>query len=77
LGDVAEEFNRYNRERIEIDSAELQRQEVTGVFQAKDPASFVSFLSTIPGVEIRDGRDGSHIVTVHDKAANRDTQGAR
>jgi len=77
LGDVAEEFNRYNRGRIEIDSAELQRQEVTGVFQAKDPASFVTFLSTIPGVEIRDGRDGSHIVTVHDKAANRETQGAR
>jgi transmembrane sensor len=77
LGDVAEEFNRYNRERIEIDNVELRRQEVTGVFQAKDPASFVSFLSTIPGVEIRNGRDGSHIVTVHDKAANRDTEGAR
>jgi transmembrane sensor len=77
LSDVAEEFNRYNRDRIEIDSMELQRQEVTGVFQAKDPASFVSFLSTIPGVEIRGGRDGSHIVTVHDKAANREVQGAR
>jgi transmembrane sensor len=77
LGDVAEEFNRYNRERIEIDSVELQRQEVTGVFQAKDPASFVSFLSTIPGVEIRDGRNGLHIVTVHDKAANRENQGAQ
>jgi transmembrane sensor len=77
LGEVAEEFNRYNRNRIEIDSVELQRQEVTGVFQAKDPASFVSFLSTIPGVEIRDGRNGSHVVTVHGKAANRETQGAR
>jgi transmembrane sensor len=77
LSDVAGEFNRYNRDRIEIDGVELQRQEVTGVFQAKDPASFISFLSTIPGVEIRQGRDGTHIVTSRDKTANREAQGAR
>jgi transmembrane sensor len=64
LGEVAEEFNRYNRDRIEIDSAELKRQEVTGVFEAKDPSSFVAFLSSIPGVEIRDGADGAHIVSL-------------
>jgi transmembrane sensor len=77
LSDVAEEFNRYNRDRIEIDSMELRRREVTGVFQTKDPASFISFLSTIPGVKIRDGRDGSHIVTFDNTAANLETQGAR
>ena len=30
------------------------------MFEAKDPASFVAFLSNIPGVEIRQGADGSH-----------------
>jgi len=40
---------------------------VTGVFQAKDPQSFVAFLSSIPGVEIRDGANGAHIVTVRKK----------
>jgi transmembrane sensor len=77
LGEVAEEFNRYNRSRIAIDSPELQRQEVTGVFQAKDPASFIAFLSTIPGVEIHKDQDGTLLVTIHKKAANLEIQGAK
>jgi transmembrane sensor len=60
LSEVAEEFNRYNKDRIDIDSAELERQEVTGVFDAKDPGSFVAFLASVPGVEIRDGANGTH-----------------
>lgn len=63
LGEVAEEFNRYNRERITIESASLRAEEVTGVFQSNDPASFVTFLSTIPGVAIRDDGAGGHLVT--------------
>src|ERR1700688_1435152 len=77
LSEVAEELNRYNRDRIEIDSVGLQRREVTGVFNAKDPASFLSFLSTLPGVVIRERSDGAHIVTVDNKAANRELPGAR
>jgi transmembrane sensor len=69
LSEVADEFNRYNGDRIDIDSAELKRQEVTGVFEAKDPASFVAFLSSIPGVEIREGANGAHIVTIRNPAA--------
>lgn len=69
LGEVAEEFNRYNRDRIEIDSAELKGQEVTGVFEAKDPSSFVAFLSSIPGVEITQRADGAHIVKLQSQGA--------
>jgi len=69
LSEVAEEFNRYNRDRIDIDSAELKRQEVTGVFEANDPASFVAFLSSIPGVEIREAANGAHIVTMRNPSA--------
>ena len=57
LGEVAEEFNRYNRQIIEIRSAELRDQEVTGVFQANDPASFLSFLAGFPGVTIETSAD--------------------
>ena len=74
LSEVAEEFNRYNRERIDIVSAELNRQEVTGVFEAKDPASFVAFLSRIPGVEIRVGADGAHIVSLRNSTGHPDTR---
>lgn len=63
LGEVAEEFNRYNRQRIEIDSPELRGKEVTGVFQANNPDSFITFLSNIPAVTVRKADDGTHIVT--------------
>jgi transmembrane sensor len=76
LSEVAEEFNRYNRDRIDIDSAELKRQEVTGVFEAKDPASFVAFLSSIPGVEIREGANGTHIVLLRSPTGHPDTRRA-
>jgi transmembrane sensor len=76
LSEVAEEFNRYNKDRIDIDSAELERQEVTGVFDAKDPASFLAFLSSVPGVEIRDGANGTHIVLLRSPTGHPDTPGA-
>jgi transmembrane sensor len=76
LSEVAEEFNRYNRDRIDIDSAELKRQEVTGVFEAKDPASFVAFLSSIPGVEIREGANGTHIVLLRSPTGHPDARHA-
>jgi transmembrane sensor len=74
LSEVAEEFNRYNKDRIDIDSAALKRQEVTGVFDAKDPASFVAFLSSVPGVEIREGTNGTHIVLLRSPTGHPDTR---
>jgi len=76
LSEVAEEFNRYNKDRIDIDSAELRGQKVTGVFDAKDPASFVAFLSSVPGVEIREGAHGTHIVLLRSPTGHPDTRGA-
>lgn len=64
LGEVAEEFNRYNRERIKIDSVALRDKVVTGVFEANDPDSFVSFLAKIPGVEIHRAAGRNGTVTV-------------
>jgi transmembrane sensor len=62
LGEVAEEFNRYNRQSIQIESAELRSQEVTGVFQANDPDSFMAFISKIPGVKIDRTQSGNMVV---------------
>ena len=69
LGEVAEEFNRYNRQRIRIDSDELRAQKVTGVFQSNDPASFVAFLSGIPGVRISADGNGGQVVSLQSSAA--------
>ena len=66
LGDVANEFNRYNRQVIDIQSAELRKQEVTGVFQANDPGSFLAFLSRIPGVRVQQSADHSRFVVTQE-----------
>ncbi len=56
LGEVAEEFNRYNAGRIEIRSPALRAQEVTGTFRSDDVASFVAVLAGIPGVKVAERR---------------------
>jgi transmembrane sensor len=66
--EVAEEFNRYNRESIKIASPELRDQEITGAFASNDLASFLGFLSGIPGVRIQDDGAGGHVVTLSENA---------
>ena len=63
LGEVAEEFNRYNRERIDIVSPQLRNQEITGVFEANNPESFMAFLEKIPDVVVERTGDKRVIVT--------------
>ena len=67
LDEVAEEFNRYNRQIVEIRGAALRLQEVTGVFQANDPASFLMFLAGLPGVAIE--RSADRVVVTQQVAA--------
>jgi transmembrane sensor len=66
LGEVAEEFNRYNRQHILIESPRLRAQSVTGVFQANDSASFLIFISNIPGVRVTTNAAGHHVVSLAD-----------
>lgn len=64
LGEVAEEFNRYNRQHILIESPRLRAQSVTGVFQANDSASFLAFIANIPGVRVTTNEAGHHVVSL-------------
>ena len=63
LGEVADEFNRYNVGRIEIRSASLRAQEVTGTFRSNDVASFVAVLEGIPDVQVVGDGAGGYVVT--------------
>ena len=63
LGEIADEFNRYNVGRIEIRSPSLREQEVTGTFRSNDVASFIAVLAGIPGAHVVDDGAGSYIVT--------------
>jgi transmembrane sensor len=69
LGEVAAEFNRYNRQSIDIRSPELRSQEVTGVFQANDPDSFMLFLAKIPDVIVERSSHGRSFVVTRDEQA--------
>lgn len=69
LGEVAEEFNRYNRQHILIQSAQLRAQQVTGVFQANDSASFLAFMTRVPGVRVTTTEHGHHLVSLAEPAA--------
>ncbi len=63
LGAIADELNRYNRNRIEIRSTELQGREITGTFRSNDASSFVAYLSGVPGVTVQQDSAGNYIVT--------------
>ena len=63
LGEVADEFNRYNTGRIKIRTPSLREQELTGTFSSNDVASFVAVLAGIPGVQVVDDGTGGYVVT--------------
>jgi transmembrane sensor len=63
LGEVADEFNRYNVGRIQIRSSALRAQEVTGTFRSNDVASFVAVLAGLPGVRMVADGAGGYVVT--------------
>lgn len=44
LGEVVEEFNRYNRKQLVVDDISLQSVRVSGVFSTTDPTSLLRFL---------------------------------
>jgi transmembrane sensor len=71
LGEIAEEFNRYNVARLQIHSSTLQKREVTGIFRTDDLASFVAILARSPGVQVAGDGAGGYIVTFDESAEPR------
>jgi transmembrane sensor len=50
LADAAEEFNRYNREKIVIDDPAIARTPIGGTFRADNISSFVSVAQDVLGL---------------------------
>jgi transmembrane sensor len=55
LGDVVEEFNRYNERRLVIRDASLESLKISGVFSATDLPSLIRFLRAQPGIVVTEG----------------------
>jgi transmembrane sensor len=52
LGEVADEFNRYNAIPFTIDDPVLRRLLISGAFEAADTDSFAAFLQSLKGVRV-------------------------
>src|SRR6185312_10903640 len=53
LGEVAAEFNRYNRVQLRIASPALASRTISGVFQASDPQTLIDFIGAGAHVIVR------------------------
>jgi transmembrane sensor len=51
---VAAEFNRYNAVQIRIEGDALRARQITGVFDADDPRSFIQFLQRDSALAVQD-----------------------
>jgi transmembrane sensor len=61
LGDVVDDFNRYNTRPLVIDDGVLTDFHVSGVYTSTDPVSFIRFLREQPGVQVIEADDAVHI----------------
>ena len=62
LGDVIDEFNRYNDPPLLIDDEALKRLPINGVFRANDRESFVAFLHQMRLAEAQTRADGTIVL---------------
>jgi len=54
LEDVATQFNRYNAVQIRVEDEALRGKQITGVFDADDPRSFIQFLQRDSTLAVED-----------------------
>ena len=52
LGDVVDDFNRYNTRQLVVEDEALDDFHVSGVYSSTDPASLIRFLREQPGVDV-------------------------
>jgi transmembrane sensor len=62
LGDVAEEFNRYNRRPLAIDDRDLQKLKISGVYSSTDPASLINFLRSQSSIQVIETQNQVRII---------------
>jgi transmembrane sensor len=58
---VARRFNDYGQAPLLIEDTSLGQMRISGRFHARDPAGFVAYLQTLPGVNVRRDAEGVHV----------------
>lgn len=52
LGEIAQEFNRYNPQQIKVANAAIAELQLTGSFSTNDPASFLDTVDRLPDIAV-------------------------
>jgi transmembrane sensor len=63
LGDIVEEFNRYNTKKLKLASASLAQLQLSGVFNSHDPDSLVDYLALMRAIEVDNRPDGTRVIS--------------
>jgi transmembrane sensor len=72
VAEVARRFNAYGQAPLLIEDDIVATTRISGRFHARDPAGFVAYLQTLPGVHVRRDAEGVHVLR-----HSRDTNTAR
>jgi transmembrane sensor len=62
LAHIVEDFNRYNRRRIQLEGEAVMQRPYTGVFDADDPESLALALASDPELAVERLADGTIVV---------------
>ena len=69
VSEVVDTFNHYNQMRLVVLGEALGRREISGVFDASDPESFIAFLASVTPVRVRRHETGAVELTTTDASA--------
>lgn len=62
VAEVARRFNAYGQARVLIEDDTVASTHISGRFHARDPAGFVAYLQTLPGIQVRRDAEGVHVL---------------
>ena len=62
VGEVVEQFNRYNTIQLHVQGEQLARRTISGVFNAANPEAFIDFIQATASVQVERDGDGSIVI---------------
>lgn len=61
LSEAIAEMNRYDKRRLMLDDASLEKIRISGIYRSGDSLSFAQAVAELHGLEVQDAADGIHL----------------
>ncbi len=62
IGEVVEQFNRYNSIQLRVQGGQLARRTISGVFNAANPEAFIDFIQATTSVRVERDSHGNIVI---------------